>query len=78
MSELKEYDHVRVVSLKSATLSSSELIRAPEIGDEGAILMEIGSNVFIVESVAKDGSPIWMYDFHGSDLELISRPDPRA
>ncbi len=71
MSELQEYDVVRVDSLKTATPSLNQ----PAVGDEGTILNVLAPNVFIVEAVGDGGSAIWISDFHGSDLTLVWRPD---
>ena len=69
-----EYDVVRVKKLlmPSRPFSGTEgATRAPQIGDEGAIVFLYDPSLFIIECVDKEGYTVWLADFAPEELELV-------
>lgn len=73
LNDLREYDVVRVESLTSAKPDVNIGSRPPKVGDQGTIVFVLAPNEFIVESVAGDGTTMWLCDFRGDDLNLVWR-----
>ena len=79
MSEIREYDVVRVVSLRIANRpfdGAAGFMRPPRIGDIGTVVHEYKPEDLtapvIVEDVDEDGMTIWLADFARDELELVS------
>jgi len=76
---MKRYDVVKVKSLVTAIGRNGWNInaRAPRVGDIGTvveILKAEGQDAqFVVESVAADGTTIWLADFTAEELEVVER-----
>ena len=84
MSDLREYDEVRVVRLlvPDRDFDGTEgYLRAPAVGDTAIIChkYEPGNldGKVAVERVDANGNTEWLADFEKSELELVRRPDRR-
>lgn len=82
---LNELDTVRVVRLNTDDrdfTGSLGVLRAPRIGDTGAIVHAYdptdNSAPVIVECVASDGMTVWLADFAPDELELEIPYRPRG
>ena len=80
MPDLNEYDVVRVAKLRlsresRAIMGSPDILREPQIGDIGTILISYGgqSNAFIVECCDDMGRSFWVADFLTEELELVNK-----
>jgi hypothetical protein len=71
------YDRVRVVRLlvpdREVTSSAAEP-RQPRVGETGAVVADVGDDLFLVERVTADGSTLWLAEFTAAELELVDRP----
>jgi hypothetical protein len=82
VTEIREYDVVRVINLKIADRpydGTAGVMRPPRIGDVGAVVYEYKPEditaPLCVESVDENGMTIWLADFERDELELaISGP----
>ena len=78
MSEIRQYDVVRVVRLleQDRSFDGTEGVRRPpRIGDVGAVIEEYDSSrsdaPVAVEMVDQDGMTVWLADFLRVELEFI-------
>ena len=78
MTIIREYDIVRVASLKKRDRSfdgSNGVKRPPEIGDVATVCHEYDpddpSAKVAVEKIADDGLTVWLADFDRDELELV-------
>jgi len=75
--EMKRYDVVRVKSLAAEIVRNgwSINVRAPHVGDIGTVVEILDAEgqaaQFVVESVAPDGTTIWLADFTAEELEVV-------
>src|SRR5258705_13537124 len=79
METLSEYDSVKVVRLLQSERpydGTSTALRAPQIGDTGAIVhihfVDGKASGYIVENVAPDANTIWLADFMPNEIEKVS------
>ena len=77
MTEIREYDVVRVINLKIADRpydGTASVMRPPRIGDVGTVLHEYrpedSTGPVVVESSDENGRTIWLADFERDELEL--------
>ena len=79
MPAMKRYDVVRVKSLSADLERDGWRVnaRAPSVGDIGTVveILEAGGQTphFVVESIAADGSTLWLADFVAEELEVVER-----
>lgn len=81
MSQIREYDVVRVTLLKHPTRpfeGSEGARRMPRVGDVASVCHEYDSDdpnaPVAVEMVADDGRTVWLADFDRDELEFVTRP----
>ena len=79
METLNEYDTVKVVRILKSERphdGTTRVMRAPQIGDMGAIvhiyLVDGEASGYVVENVAADGNTIWLADFLPDEIEKVS------
>jgi uncharacterized protein YjaZ len=76
---MKRYDVVKVKSLVAAIGRNGWNVnaRAPRVGDIGTVVEILNAEgqdaQFVVESVAADGTTIWLADFTAEELEVVER-----
>ena len=76
---MKRYDMVRVRSLTDGIERNGWHlnVRAPRVGDIGTVVeisdAEGHAPHFVVESVAADGTTVWLADFTAGELEVVER-----
>jgi hypothetical protein len=82
VSDLREYDEVRVVRLliTNRDFNGTEgCLRAPAVGDTAIICHEYEpgnpDGKVAAERVDANGNTEWLADFEESELELVHRPD---
>lgn len=80
MSQIQEYDLVRVVVLKRADRffqGSEGVQRPPQVGDIATVCHEYhpgtSDSPVAAEMVTSDGRTVWLADFDRDELELVSR-----
>jgi hypothetical protein len=69
-----EYVVVRVARLRVVERpfdGSSDVMRAPRIGDVGTIVNVLAPNAFVVECVDRDGMTVWLADFYADELDPV-------
>ena len=47
----------------------------PRVGELGIVVDTLGDDLYLVEHVTDDGRPVWMAEFHASELALVERGD---
>ena len=45
----------------------------PRVGETAAVVDTLGDGLYLVEHTTDDGEPIWVAEFHESELELVER-----
>jgi len=50
----------------------------PRIGETGIVADALGDGLYLVERTTDDGEPIWVAEFHESELELVERSTLRG
>lgn len=45
----------------------------PRVGETGIVIDALGDGLYLVEHTTDDGEPIWVAEFHESELELVER-----
>jgi hypothetical protein len=71
------HDTVRVVRLLESEREVSGSLaesRQPRVGETGAVVADVGDDLYLVEQVTADGVTVWMAEFAAAELELVSRP----
>ena len=48
----------------------------PRVGETGSVVDAVGDGLYLVEHATDDGEPIWVAEFHESELELVERTEP--
>jgi hypothetical protein len=83
MTEIRVYDHVRVVNLKIADrpfFGTAGFMRPPRIGDIGTVVAgykpEDLTAPLIVENRDEKGATLWLADFARDELEVVYRGRP--
>ncbi len=74
MARFKELDVVRIVKLLQPTRpfeGTKGATRPPQVGDLGTIVADYNGLGYWVESVASDGTTVWLADFAPDELELL-------
>ena len=81
MTQLREYDAVRVVKLIQGDRpfdGTERVRRVPKVGDIATICHEYSPNdataLVAVEMVNDDGLTVWVADFERTELDLVRRP----
>jgi hypothetical protein len=46
----------------------------PRAGETAVVVDSLGDGLYLVERMTDDGEPIWVAEFHESELELVERP----
>ena len=71
MTEFREYDVVRVVSVPITASHPDDGFRVPRVGDTGAVVMVYNAPIegYTVECVSPDGRTEWLLEFVPDDLE---------
>ena len=71
MTKFEIYDVVRVVRIPDSPAIPDSQMRAPYVGDIGAVVMvyDSPSESYTVEAVAADGCTEWLLEFGPEDLE---------
>jgi hypothetical protein len=70
-------DTVRVIRLLVSdreVMGSGAEPRQPRVGETGAVVDDVGDEIFLVERVTADGLTVWLAEFAAAELELIDRP----
>lgn len=85
MTEIRVYDHVRVVNLKIADrpyVGTAGFMRPPRIGDIGTVVRgykpEDLTAPLIVENKDENGATLWLAEFARDELEVVywwARPE---
>lgn len=47
----------------------------PRVGELGIVTALLGDDLYLVEHATDDGRPLWVAEFHASELELVDRPN---
>lgn len=78
MTEIRQYDAVRVIQLleQDRSFDGTEGVRRPpRIGDVGTVIEEYDPSrsdaPVVVEMVDEDGMTVWLADFLRVELELV-------
>lgn len=45
----------------------------PRVGERGTVVDSLGDELYLVERATDDGEPVWVAEFHESELELVDR-----
>ncbi len=74
--ELELSDIVRVVRLAVPSRDVDGPDAAPpqpRIGDVAAVVEALGDDLYLLEHATDDGRPLWVAEFHLTELELVAR-----